>query len=122
TDYKLDGPHETVETAKSAFQVSYKERFGLEWTTRETTVSEHYTYEVQTYETFEEVEYIEEVVEEEQAQIILKQEKEIIVSEDVVVSEETTTVTTEQEVTIEHKTETTEVIVEEQDRTEKVTE
>ncbi|KAG0312290.1 hypothetical protein BG000_006286, partial [Podila horticola] len=110
TEYKLDGPHETIETAKEAFQVTYKEKFGLEWSTRETTVSEHYTYEVQTYETFEEIEYIEEIVEEEQAQVILKEQKEIIVSEDVVVSEETTTTTTEQEVILEHKTETTEVI------------
>ncbi|KAG0034833.1 hypothetical protein BGZ81_002926, partial [Podila clonocystis] len=63
-DYKLDGPHETIESAKSAFQVTYKERFGLEWETRETTVSEQWTYEVKIYETFEEVEYVEEVVEE----------------------------------------------------------
>ncbi|KAF9301084.1 hypothetical protein BG003_002947, partial [Podila horticola] len=108
TDYKLDGPHDTIEVAKEAFQVTYKEKFGLEWTTRETTVSECYTYEVQTYETFEETEYIEEVIEEEEAQIIIKQEKEIIVSEDVTVHEETTTTTTTEEVVLEHTTETTE--------------
>ncbi|KAG0007178.1 hypothetical protein BGZ81_005114, partial [Podila clonocystis] len=122
TDYKLDGPHDTVEVAKEAFQVSYKEKFGLEWTTRETTVSEHYTYEVQTYETFEETEYIEEVVEEEEAQIIIKQEKEITVSEDVTVHEETTTTTTTEEIVLEHTTETTEVLVEEETQKEKVTE
>ncbi|KAG0006965.1 hypothetical protein BGZ81_005200, partial [Podila clonocystis] len=54
TDYKLDGPHKTIEAAKAAFYVTYKERFGLEWETRETTVSERWTYEVKTYETFEE--------------------------------------------------------------------
>ncbi|KAF8956395.1 hypothetical protein BGZ52_000147, partial [Haplosporangium bisporale] len=122
TDYKLDGPHDTIESAKSAFQVTYKERFGLEWETRETTVSEQWTYEVKTYETYEEIEYVEEVVEEEEAQIIIKQEKEIVVSEDVVVSEETTTTTTTEEVSVEHVTETTEVVVEEEDHKEKVTE
>ncbi|KAG0074108.1 hypothetical protein BGZ93_004583, partial [Podila epicladia] len=83
TDYKLDGPHETVESAKAAFKTTYQEKFGLEWSTRETTVSEYYTYEVQTYETFEEVEYVEEIVEEAEAEIIIKREQEIIVSEDV---------------------------------------
>ncbi|KAG0009059.1 hypothetical protein BGZ81_003746, partial [Podila clonocystis] len=122
TDYKLDGPHETVESAKVAFKTTYQERFGLQWETRETTVSEQWTYEVKTYEVFEEIEYVEEVFEEEEAQIILKREQEIIVSEDVTVTEESTTTTTEQEVTIEHKTETTEIVVEEEDRTEKVTE
>ncbi|KAF9196275.1 hypothetical protein BGZ59_005871, partial [Podila verticillata] len=77
TDYKLDGPHDTIEVAKEAFQVTYKEKFGLEWSTRETTVSEEWTYEVKTYETFEEIEYVEEIIEEEEAQIIIKQEKEI---------------------------------------------
>ncbi|KAG0334402.1 hypothetical protein BG005_004865, partial [Podila minutissima] len=113
TDYKLDSPHETVESAKEAFQVTYKEKFGLEWTTRETTVSENYTYEAKTYETYEEIEYVEEVVEEEQAQVIIKQEKEIVVSEDVTVREETVTTTTEEEITLEHTTETKEVVIEE---------
>jgi hypothetical protein len=39
TDYKLDGPHETVESAKAAFQVTYRENFGVQWEERETTVS-----------------------------------------------------------------------------------
>ncbi|KAF9301887.1 hypothetical protein BG003_002612, partial [Podila horticola] len=122
TDYKLDGPHKTIESAKSAFQATYKERFGLEWETRETTVSEQWTYEVKTYETFEEVEYVEEVVEEKEAEIIIKREQETIVSEDVTVHEETTTTTTTEEVVLEHTTETTEVIVEEETQKEKVTE
>ncbi|KAF8992763.1 hypothetical protein BGZ52_012689, partial [Haplosporangium bisporale] len=75
TDYKLDGPHDTIEVAKEAFQVTYKEKFGLEWETRETTVSEEWTYEFKTYETYEEIEYIEEVVEEEEAQVIIAREK-----------------------------------------------
>ncbi|KAG0333710.1 hypothetical protein BG005_005070, partial [Podila minutissima] len=68
----------TVESAKEAFQITYKEKFGLEWTTRETTVSEYYTYEVKTYETYEEIEYIEEIVEEEEAQIIIAREKVLV--------------------------------------------
>ncbi|KAG0312412.1 hypothetical protein BG000_006238, partial [Podila horticola] len=120
TDYKLDGPHDTIEVAKEAFQVSYKEKFGLEWSTRETTVSEQWTYETKTYETYEEVEYVEEIVEEEQAQIIIKQDKEIVVSEDVTVREETVTTTTEEEVTLEHTTETKEVVIEEETQQETV--
>ncbi|KAF9378242.1 hypothetical protein CPB97_009697 [Podila verticillata] len=108
TDYKLDGPHDTIEVAKEAFQVTYKEKFGVEWSTRETTVSDQWTYEVKTYETFEEIEYVEEVIEEEEAQIIIQQEREIIVSEDVTVSEETTTTTTTEEISVEHVAETTE--------------
>ncbi|KAG0006765.1 hypothetical protein BGZ81_005307, partial [Podila clonocystis] len=143
TDYKLDGPHDTIESAKSAFQVTYKERFGLEWETRETTISEQWTYEVQTYETYEEIEYVEEVIEEEEAQIIIEQQREIITKEtkqadvsvqidvskeeevevvEEVVHETTTTTTTTEEVILEHTTETTEVIVEEEDRKETVSE
>ncbi|KAI1282619.1 hypothetical protein EDD11_001309, partial [Mortierella claussenii] len=54
TDYKLEGPHKTAESAKEAFQVAYKEKFDVEWTERETAVSERWTYETKTYETFEE--------------------------------------------------------------------
>ena len=39
TDYKLDGPHETVESAKAAFQLTYHEQFGVQWEERETTFS-----------------------------------------------------------------------------------
>ncbi|KAG0008433.1 hypothetical protein BGZ82_004682, partial [Podila clonocystis] len=122
TDYKLGGPHETIESAKSAFQISYKEHFGLEWETRETTVSEQWAYEIKIYETYEEIEHVEEVVEEAEADIIIKREKETTVSEDVTVHEETTTTTTNEEVILEHTTETTEVIVEEETQKENVTE
>ena len=39
SDYMLDGPHNTIETAKSAFQVTYHDKFGVQWTERETTVN-----------------------------------------------------------------------------------
>ncbi|KAF9993659.1 hypothetical protein BGZ80_008064, partial [Entomortierella chlamydospora] len=78
TDYKLDGPHKTIEAAKDAFQLTYKEKFAVEWTERETAVSDRYIYETKTYETFEEVEEVEEVVDENKAQeIISEQERSI---------------------------------------------
>ena len=39
TDYKLEGPHKTIEDAKAAFQVSYRDNFGVQWTERETAVN-----------------------------------------------------------------------------------
>ncbi|KAG9061239.1 hypothetical protein KI688_007577 [Linnemannia hyalina] len=59
TDYRLDGPHETVESAKAVFQVTYQEQFGVQWHERETTLSERFIYEVKTYETFETLEEVE---------------------------------------------------------------
>ncbi|KAF9151549.1 hypothetical protein BGX20_005384, partial [Mortierella sp. AD010] len=56
TDYKLDGPYMTIEAAKEAFQLTYKDKFNVEWTERKTAVSDKWTYETKTYETFEEVE------------------------------------------------------------------
>ncbi|KAF9373316.1 hypothetical protein CPB97_000656, partial [Podila verticillata] len=100
TDYKLDGPHDTIESAKSAFQVTYHEKFGLEWSTRETTVSEQWTYEVRTYETYEYVEEIEEIVEEEEAQVIIQHEREIQVDE-TTVKTDVTTVTSQNELVLE---------------------
>ncbi|KAF9960334.1 hypothetical protein BGZ72_007275 [Mortierella alpina] len=63
TDYKLDGPHDTIESAKDIFQITYKEKFDVEWKERETTTSEKWTYG-KTYETYEEVEEVQENVEE----------------------------------------------------------
>ncbi|KAF9569219.1 hypothetical protein EC968_002657, partial [Mortierella alpina] len=111
TDYKLDGPHETIESAKSAFQITYKEKFDVEWTERETTTSEKWIYEVKTYETYEEIEEVEEIVEEAEAEVIITRQKEIEV-ENTKISEETTTTVTKEEVTLEHVTEET-VVVEE---------
>ncbi|KAG0278223.1 hypothetical protein BGZ97_009760, partial [Linnemannia gamsii] len=93
TDYKLDGPHETVEAAKAAFKVTYHDQFGVQWQERETTVSERFTYEVKTYETFETVEVVEEVVDEKVAEVILKREQEIVVDEETVQTETTTSTT-----------------------------
>ncbi|KAF9995996.1 hypothetical protein BGZ79_010270, partial [Entomortierella chlamydospora] len=68
----------TIEAAKDAFQLTYKEKFAVEWTERETAVSDRYIYETKTYETFEEVEEVEEVVDENKAQeIISEQERSI---------------------------------------------
>ncbi|KAF9553209.1 hypothetical protein EC968_010614, partial [Mortierella alpina] len=102
-DYKLDGPHETIESAKSAFQITYKEKFDIEWAERETITSERWTYEIKTYETFEEIEEVEEVVEETEAEMIVVRNKETEV-ENTKVTEETTTTTTvtKEEVTLEH--------------------
>ncbi|KAF9272375.1 hypothetical protein BGZ68_002454 [Mortierella alpina] len=77
TDYKMDGPYETSESAKEAFQISYKEKFDVEWVERETTANEKWTYEVKTYETFEEIEEVEEIVEETEAEIINAHKNEI---------------------------------------------
>ncbi|KAF9967332.1 hypothetical protein BGZ70_009957, partial [Mortierella alpina] len=74
TEYTLDGPHETIESAKEAFQVSYKEKFDVEWKEREIATSDRWTYEVKTYETFEELEEVEEVVEETEVQAIITRE------------------------------------------------
>ncbi|KAG0054682.1 hypothetical protein BGZ90_005921, partial [Linnemannia elongata] len=93
TDYKLDGPHDTVEAAKAAFQITYRENFGVQWEERETTISDRFTYEVKTYETFETVEVVEEVVDEQVAEVILKREQEVIVDDGTVQTETTTSTT-----------------------------
>ncbi|KAF9079485.1 hypothetical protein BGX27_006363, partial [Mortierella sp. AM989] len=71
----LDGPHETIEAAKDAFQVTYKEKFDVDWSQRESTVSEHWTYETKIYTTFEEVEEIEEVVDETEIEVITREQQ-----------------------------------------------
>ncbi|KAF9338791.1 hypothetical protein BGX26_009572, partial [Mortierella sp. AD094] len=103
TDYKLDGPHKTIEAAKDAFQITYKEKFDVEWTERETAVSDRYTYETKTYETFEEVVEVEEVVDETEVATIITKEQEVAV-EDATINTETTTTTTvtTEDVTVEH--------------------
>jgi hypothetical protein len=49
TDYKLDGPHETIESAKAAFQITYREQFGVQWEQRETTVSGKFSITILTH-------------------------------------------------------------------------
>ncbi|KAF9271446.1 hypothetical protein BGZ68_003616, partial [Mortierella alpina] len=111
TDYKLDGPHETIEAAKDAFQVTYKEKFDVEWTERETTTSEKWVYETKTYETFEEIEEVEEIVEETEAEITIAREK-AAGAEGTTIHGETRTTVTEEIETVEHETKEETIIVE----------
>ncbi|KAF9148065.1 hypothetical protein BG015_010228 [Linnemannia schmuckeri] len=104
TDYKLDRPHDTVASAKAAFQITYRENFGVQWKERETTVSERFTYEVKAYEIFKAVEEVEEIVEETKAVDIIAREQEIGTTDDFITTETTTTTTTatEGETVLEH--------------------
>ncbi|KAF9098126.1 hypothetical protein BGX27_000864, partial [Mortierella sp. AM989] len=113
TDYKLDGPHKTIEAAKDAFQINYKDKFDADWTQRE-TVSERWTYEIKTYETFEEIEEIEEIVNETEEIVNETEATTIITREDVAVAADdtieketitSTITTTRQEETVEYVTE-----------------
>ncbi|KAF9990740.1 hypothetical protein BGZ75_000126, partial [Mortierella antarctica] len=101
TDYKLDGPHETIESAKEAFQVTYKEKFDVEWTERETTVSEKWTYEVKTYETYEEIEEVEEIVEESEISTSVAREEQALTTDQKSITTTTTTQEEEEEVVVE---------------------
>ncbi|KAG0030518.1 hypothetical protein BGZ83_004714, partial [Gryganskiella cystojenkinii] len=113
TDYKLDGPHKTIEEAKTAYQVSYHDNFGVEWTERETAVNDSWSYEVKTYETFEETEEIEEVVDEtEVATLIVREEKALDEKKEIKV--ETTTISAAAEVSVEQVTKEETVVVEEE--------
>ncbi|KAF9944007.1 hypothetical protein BGZ70_005153, partial [Mortierella alpina] len=76
TDYTLDGPYDTTESAKEAFLVTYKEKFDIEWADRKTK-SERWTYEVKTYEPYEEVEEVEEIIEEAEAEVTIARENEM---------------------------------------------
>ncbi|KAF9943499.1 hypothetical protein BGZ70_005876, partial [Mortierella alpina] len=112
TDYKLDGPHDTVESAKEAFQVTYKEKFDVEWKEREIATNEKWVYEVKTYETFEEIEEVEEVIEETEAEIIIAREKAAEV-EGTTIHEETKTTVTEDVVAVVHESKEETIVVEE---------
>ncbi|KAG0195466.1 hypothetical protein BGX31_006204, partial [Mortierella sp. GBA43] len=72
TEYKLDGPHTTVEAAKEAYFISYKQTYDIEWTQRHTVVSEQWTVETIVHEEYEVVEEVEEVIEESEALEIIK--------------------------------------------------
>ncbi|KAG0307670.1 hypothetical protein BGZ98_010139, partial [Dissophora globulifera] len=100
TEYKLDGPHDTIEAAKETFQINYKESFDISWTEREVAVSDRYTYEIKTYETYEVIEEIEEVVDESEVATIITRENEVQVSESTIVNE-TQTTTIEEDVIVE---------------------
>ncbi|KAG0012095.1 hypothetical protein BGZ80_000209, partial [Entomortierella chlamydospora] len=104
TDYQLFGPHETIEAAKDTFQLIYKERFNVEWTDRETAVYDRYTYRTKTYEIFEEVEEIEEIVNETEAAAIIAREPCVT---NTTAQTETTTTTIDEEVILQDVTKTT---------------
>ncbi|KAF9929140.1 hypothetical protein BGZ65_005935, partial [Modicella reniformis] len=44
TNYTIDGPHDTLESAKIAFQDNYKETFEVEWKERKTAPSDKWAY------------------------------------------------------------------------------
>ncbi|KAG0043718.1 hypothetical protein BGZ83_011087, partial [Gryganskiella cystojenkinii] len=92
TNYKLDGPHKTIEEAKSAFHVTYRDNFGVSWEERQTTVSERWSYEEQSYETFEEIEEVEEIYDETEAATIIAREQEVVVDDRTKTTEASTTV------------------------------
>ncbi|KAF9343493.1 hypothetical protein BGX34_006688, partial [Mortierella sp. NVP85] len=91
TDYKLDGPYESVEDAKKAYLISYKKTFDIEWADRATAQSDKWTYEVKTYETFEETEVVEEVVEDYEVKEIEARETKVIADKQVVSKEQSIT-------------------------------
>ncbi|KAF9081901.1 hypothetical protein BGX29_004193, partial [Mortierella sp. GBA35] len=84
TDYKLDGPHETIESAKTAFKITYHHKFDVKWEQREIVVSERFSYEIKTYKTFETVEDIEEIVEDYEVSGVVAKEQVVIEDERVV--------------------------------------
>ncbi|KAF9277222.1 hypothetical protein BGZ68_009454 [Mortierella alpina] len=100
-NFKLDGPHKTIESAKKAFQAIYQEKFDVEWIERESAASENWICEVRTYEASEEVEEVEELIEESDAEVIIAREK--IVEEDTNITEETETIINKEEVNHEHE-------------------
>ncbi|KAF9895974.1 hypothetical protein BX616_008424, partial [Lobosporangium transversale] len=108
-DYKLDGPHKTIEDAKASFYLIYKEWFGLEWSQRQISTSERYTVETITYETIEETETIEEIINEKE--VVVQRTEDVGTGNDTVIKTETITVITEPQICIEY-VEKTPIIVE----------
>ncbi|KAG0293904.1 hypothetical protein BGZ96_002076, partial [Linnemannia gamsii] len=84
----------TIESAKAAFQITYHDQIGVQWEERKTTVSEHFTYEIKTYEAFEEVEEVEEIVEDYEVSEVVAQEK--------AVTEDERLISTHQSITSSH--------------------
>ncbi|KAF9123428.1 hypothetical protein BGW39_008980 [Mortierella sp. 14UC] len=81
-EYKLDGPHETVESAKAAFVDKYHEKFGVQWHRRMTTVGERFVFAVKKHESLETTEIIEEIIGEAEAMDFLSLEPTIPVAVD----------------------------------------
>ncbi|KAF9929156.1 hypothetical protein BGZ65_005926 [Modicella reniformis] len=94
TDYKLDGPHETVESAKVAFETNYKDKFSVDWKDRNVATCDKYTYEPKTYEEVVVTEYVVEVVEETEVDRILADENVTLVGNTIVSTDAVTTVET----------------------------
>ncbi|KAF9933124.1 hypothetical protein FBU30_006448, partial [Linnemannia zychae] len=56
SEYKLDGPYESVEVAKQQYKKQYNETFGVTWEQRNITTNSQWSIVHQTFETLEEYE------------------------------------------------------------------
>ncbi|KAG0222531.1 hypothetical protein BGW42_006480, partial [Actinomortierella wolfii] len=92
-EVKMEGPFETIEQAKESFLVIYKEKTGIAWDQRQTIVSEQWSYNVKTYETIEEKEVIEEVVEDYEVSEAVAKERQVISGNTVVSTTQTVSTT-----------------------------
>ncbi|KAF9409794.1 hypothetical protein BGZ94_001860, partial [Podila epigama] len=94
TEYTLDGPFESIETAKETYSTKYTETFGFSWNERNSIKSTQWEVVQQTFETTEE--YTEYVSDEEEVETITT-----------IGTKETTQGSTEEKVTIVKQSETT---------------
>ncbi|KAF9159960.1 hypothetical protein DFQ26_006003, partial [Actinomortierella ambigua] len=90
-EVKMEGPFETLEQAKAAFLVIYKEKTGIAWGQRKDTVSDQWSYEIKTYETFETKEVIEEVVEDYEVSEAVAKERQVVSGSTVISTQQTVT-------------------------------
>ncbi|KAF9194309.1 hypothetical protein BGZ49_003176, partial [Haplosporangium sp. Z 27] len=87
-EYDVDGPHSTIEAAKAAFLAIFTKWYGLEWSKRETAVSDRWSYQVQTYKTFEETEVVEENVDDYEVSKVVAKDQQVIADERVISSQQ----------------------------------
>ncbi|KAF9342910.1 hypothetical protein BGX26_006627 [Mortierella sp. AD094] len=100
TNYMLR-PHKTIEAAKEDFEIAFLKWFGVKWTEREITVasrmvlavSDRWDYELKTYESFEEIEEVEETLNDQEAAAIIAQLQAVIVDSSCVSTATTYTTT-----------------------------
>ncbi|KAI1316330.1 hypothetical protein EDD11_010109 [Mortierella claussenii] len=111
TDYKLEGPHDNVDSAKQAFKINYKEKFDIEWAERETSISDRYTYQVKTYETIEEVEEVEEIIDAEEAETIIARGEVGVIVDDAIRTDTSIKTSANKETAADEQTITAEVVV-----------
>ncbi|KAG0042292.1 hypothetical protein BGZ83_000678 [Gryganskiella cystojenkinii] len=104
TDFRLEGPHTTIKAAKEAFQVTYSDLFGVQWTERETDVNDAWLYEVKTHETLGETEEIEEVFDETEVSADIALQTEVEQKKEAEVETSTSTTATEEVVVDEENT------------------